>query len=146
MTNNKLGGGLTHVCCLAVLQWLSIAVVTLNMIALHMAHNEPNLKGTLVSSSAGLQDTLLVLLGIVSFLASSLPLALYCFVSCRPSSSCRPATTPTKMVLVSEMSIGVIMITLWTAAVSIVFTHFHGMQINKGEGGFLHLHSHIFFF
>ncbi|CAO3601048.1 unnamed protein product [Absidia cylindrospora] len=117
-------GGLTHVCCLALLQWLSVAVVVLNTIALHMAHNEPQLKGTLVSSQPGLQDSLLVLLGIVSFLAASLPLALHFFVSCRQYHHTSPIV-PTKMVLVSEMSIGVIMIILWTAVVSIVMTHFH---------------------
>ncbi|ORZ07201.1 hypothetical protein BCR42DRAFT_472465 [Absidia repens] len=130
MFNTTQLAGLTHVCCLALLQWLSVAVVVLNTIALHMAHNEPQLKGTLVSSQPGLQDSLLVLLGIVSFLAASLPLALHFFASCRhyhhaPNNNHTMTVVPTKMVLVSEMSIGVIMITLWTAVVSIVITHFH---------------------
>ncbi|KAI9304241.1 hypothetical protein BJ944DRAFT_267148 [Cunninghamella echinulata] len=111
--------GIIHVCILILLQWISITVVILNQLVLKSPHS----KESLISDQVGIQDILLLVLGISSFLASSLPLCLHLYMYYR-SPGLR-SFAPKKIVLVTEMSISVIMIALWSATSAIVFTHFH---------------------
>jgi hypothetical protein len=114
--------GILHMCLWIMLQWLSLAVVVLNAVALRLSKQQPQLQNKLVSSYTGAQDGILIVLGVVSFLAASIPFCLHLVVYYRSQRS----FAPSKLVLISELSIGVIMVILWTGASSIVLTHFHG--------------------
>ncbi|KAI8088876.1 uncharacterized protein BX664DRAFT_358506 [Halteromyces radiatus] len=120
---DKRQDGIVHMCLLVMIQWISIAVVVLNSVAYSMSQQHPLLDGKLVSSQSGPQDILLIVLGVTSFLAASLPLCLHLYIYYRSNGAC--SFSPSKIVLISELCIGVVMVTLWTAASSIVLTHFH---------------------
>lgn len=135
--------GILHLCLWIMLQWLSLAVVVLNAVALTLSKQHPQLQNKLVSSYAGAQDGILIVLGVVSFLAASVPFCLHLVVYYRSQRS----FAPSKLVLISELAIGVVMVILWTGASSIVLTHFHGRSPSDTEKGrmptYLSVHSSV---
>ncbi|ORZ19544.1 hypothetical protein BCR42DRAFT_390205 [Absidia repens] len=117
--------GMMHICLLVMIQWISLATVVLNVVASTLAQNEPQLQGQLVSASkSGLQDTMLIITGIISFLAATFPLCLQLRLSCQSSQHSSFAST-TKKILIGELATGVVMVAFWTAVVSVVLTQFH---------------------
>ncbi|CAO3651835.1 unnamed protein product [Cunninghamella blakesleeana] len=110
--------GIIHICILVIIQWISIAVIVLNQLVLKSNHS----KESIISDQVGLQDILLLVLGVSSFLASALPFSLHLYMYYRSPGI--KSFAPKKIVLITEMSVSVVMIGLWSATSAIVFTHF----------------------
>ncbi|KAI8148939.1 hypothetical protein BJV82DRAFT_653153 [Fennellomyces sp. T-0311] len=111
--------GVAHITLLVLIQWISIAVIILNAFSLSTS-SEAN-QG-LIAPRSGPQDFLLLILGSVSLLGSSLLLCLHLHVYFQLIGD-RPYA-PSKAILGMEMAVGVILIGLWASATSIIVTNF----------------------
>ncbi|KAI8062233.1 hypothetical protein BC940DRAFT_322281 [Gongronella butleri] len=114
---NRKQEGILHVSLLIVLQWISVAVVITNSIGIHMSFDAHM---GFVSSDAGAQDLLYTVLGIMSFTAATLPLCLQLYHHCRTNES---GLLPTRITLLSEISLSIVMMVLWAAVCSVIITH-----------------------
>ncbi|KAI9499522.1 hypothetical protein BDB00DRAFT_866395 [Zychaea mexicana] len=111
---------IAHITLLVMVQWISIAAIVLNAIALNVASSSSQ---GLIASNPGPQDYLLVVLGAISLLGASLLLCLHLHVFLQLMDN-RPFA-PSKTILASEMTTGVILIALWASATSIILTNYH---------------------
>lgn len=114
-----------HIGLLIAIQWISITAIILNGLAIHMATGTTQ---GLLMADKGPQDFLLVIIGAVSLLGSSLVLCLHIHVFYRLIEG-RPFA-PSKKVLVCEVAVGVVLVALWTASVSLIMTTYHGKVLS----------------
>ncbi|KAI8339986.1 hypothetical protein BC941DRAFT_450501 [Chlamydoabsidia padenii] len=118
--DKKKQDGIMHACLLVTLQWISLTIVILNVVALRVSKEYPQLQNKLISSHSGPQDIVLIVVGVLSFLTATLLLCLHLTVYYRS----QPFAS-TKLVWITELVVGVVMVIFWTAASSIILTHFH---------------------
>ncbi|KAI9275588.1 hypothetical protein BDA99DRAFT_588458 [Phascolomyces articulosus] len=120
MTFKAKHDAIAHITLLVLVQWISIAVIVLNAIALNVSSNS-NLG--LITSDAGPQDHMLLVIGAISLLGSSLLLCLHLHVFLQLMDN-RPFA-PSKTILALEMTTGVVLIGLWASATSIIMTNYN---------------------
>lgn len=113
-----------HLALLVLVQWISLAVVILNATALFLLKNSQHTG--LVSQKQSPADYMLLVLGSLSFLASSILLLLhlqfhYHIIGDNPYA-------PPRALSAAEVIFSVIPIALWTAATSLILTHSQGMS------------------
>ncbi|KAI9312197.1 hypothetical protein BX666DRAFT_2031366 [Dichotomocladium elegans] len=109
-----------HISLLSTLQLISIAVLLLNVVAFNITSD--SVKG-LIGTAPGPQDYLLIVLSVLSLLAASLLLCLHLHVFFRLIDN-RPYA-PSKTILATEMTVGVLLVTLWASATSVVMTNYN---------------------
>ena len=113
-----------HLTLLVLVQWISLAVVILNATALFL------LKGSqhsgLVNQYSSPADYMLLLLGSLSFVGSSVLLLYYVNIHFRIFHDCSFA--PPKGLSASEVIVSVVLIALWTVATTLILTRSQGKQ------------------
>lgn len=110
---------------LFLIQWLSIAVIVLNALALHSAKDLD--QGLIMATETGFQDFVLLIMAAASLFTVSSLLCVYLQVFFRYSTG--PSTKTFKNILVTEIVCSILIIALWTSATSILLSMFHGMHI-----------------
>ena len=121
MTFKAKHDAIAHITLLILVQWSSMAVIVLNAIAINVTSS--SFVG-LITATPGAQDYLLIVLGSVSFLTSSLLLCLHLHVFLQLIDN-RPFA-PSRTILAMEMITGIILIGLLASATSIIVTNYSG--------------------
>lgn len=107
---------------LFVIQWLSIAIIILNALALKAATSSN--QGLIIASESGPQEYTLLIMGAISLLASSFLLLIYLHVFLRLLAD-RPFDL-SKRVLAFEIVLILVVIALWSTASGVIVARFNG--------------------
>jgi hypothetical protein len=105
---------------LFVIQWLSVAVIILNALALDSVKDSD--QNLIIATKTGPQEFILLVIGAVSLFTSSLLLCAYLHILFRLLGN--QPTTSSKKVLVTEIVLSFIIIALWTTSSIIISIHF----------------------
>ncbi|KAL7325885.1 hypothetical protein PS15p_208309 [Mucor circinelloides] len=108
-----------HLALLVLVQWISLAVVILNATALYLLRSAKH--SGLVNSYSSPADYMLLILGSLSFVGSTIYLFLHLHLYFRIIDD-YPFTPPKSMSAI-EVIMAVISIALWTVATSVILTH-----------------------
>lgn len=111
-----------HLALLVLVQWISLAVVILNATALFLLKYSQHNTG-LVNQQRAPADYMLLILGSLSVLASSLLLLKHLHIHFRIIDVFAPPRT----LSAAEVILSVISIALWTVATSLILTHSQGI-------------------
>ncbi|KAI8075735.1 hypothetical protein BDF21DRAFT_495214 [Thamnidium elegans] len=108
-----------HLALLVLVQWISLAVVILNATALFLLRTVQH--SGLVTTHSSPADYILLILGSLSFIGSSIFLLMhlqlyFCIIDDIPF-------TPPRSLSATEVITSVISITLWTVATSVILAH-----------------------
>lgn len=115
-----------HLALLVLVQWISLAVVILNATALFL------LKGSehsgLVNTISSPADYMLIILGSLSFVGSSILLLAHLHIHFRIFDDSPYA--PPKGLSASEIILSVISLALWTVATALILTRSQGTNLS----------------
>lgn len=112
-----------HTVLLIFIQWTSIAVIVLNVMALGSTTGELGLLDMKPAS----QDYLLLVLGGISLLTSSFLICLYLHTYFHLINNRRLA--PSRAIQTAELTMGVLLITLWASGTSIITSNYGGKPL-----------------
>ncbi|KAI7893466.1 uncharacterized protein EV154DRAFT_549803 [Mucor mucedo] len=118
---------------LFLIQWLSIAVIVLNALALHSAKDLN--QGLIMAAETGLQDFVLLVMAAASLFIVSLFLCVYLQMFFRHPTG--PSMKTSKTILVTEVVCSIFIIALWTSATSVLLSMFHELSTCKHQGSSL---------
>lgn len=113
-----------HLALLVLVQWISLAVVILNATALFLLRHSQH--SGLVNNHSSPADYMLLILGSLSFVASSIFLLLHLQLHLRIVDD--TPFTPPRALSATEVIMSVISIALWTVATSVILTHSQGKK------------------
>lgn len=108
---------------LFLIQWLSITIIILNALALNSAKNSN--QGLIVAAESGPQEYILLIMGAISLLASSLLLIMYLQIFLRLLGD-HPLDL-SKRILAFEIVLTLVVIALWSTASGIIAARFNGI-------------------
>lgn len=108
---------------LFLIQWLSITIIILNALALNSAKNSN--QGLIVAAESGPQEYILLIMGAISLLASSLLLIMYLQIFIRLLGD--HSLDLSKRILVFEIVLTLVVIALWSTASGIIAARFNGI-------------------
>lgn len=108
---------------LFLIQWLSITIIILNALALNSAKNSN--QGLIVAAESGPQEYILLIMGAISLLASSLLLIMYLQIFLRLLGD-HPLDI-SKRILAFEIVLALVVIALWSTASGIIAARFNGI-------------------
>lgn len=114
-----------HLSLLVLVQWISLAVVILNATALFLLSGSQH--SGLVNVQSSPADYMLLILGSLSFIGSSILLLLHLNFHFRIMDD--GSFTPPRALSATEVIMSVISIALWTVATSLILTHSQGNYI-----------------
>lgn len=123
---------------LFLIQWSSITVIILNSLALTAIESLESQGYIMINS----QEFVLIILGVISLLLSSILLCFYIQL-CLNAIQSKPNTTPSKRLLACQMAISLFLTCLWMSFNIIIMTHFKGKQYRVTEM-FILTHSRVF--
>jgi hypothetical protein len=108
---------------LFAIQWLSIAIIILNALALNSAKKSN--QGLIVAAESGSQEYILLIMSAISLLASSLLLITYLQIFLRLLGD-HPQDL-SKRILAFEIGLTLVVIALWSTASGVIVAHFNGI-------------------
>lgn len=110
---------------LVVIQWTSVTVIILNLLALILVKDSN--QNLIIATKTGPQEFILLVIGAVSLLTASLLLCIYLHTQFRLLGN--HPIGPSKKVLIIEIGLSIINIVLWATASITILICFNRMYI-----------------